>query len=84
MGDVETWDKAEAALTEALNEFGKPWQVFMCIFFILIISVPLLCCESHLVFLSYIRPIEFPVGIWYANIFAFSFLYLYMTRLYDG
>ncbi|GAB4825910.1 hypothetical protein Ancab_008777 [Ancistrocladus abbreviatus] len=27
LGDLETWDKAEAALTEALNEFGKPWQI---------------------------------------------------------
>lgn len=27
LGEIETWDKAEAALTEALNEFGKPWQV---------------------------------------------------------
>lgn len=27
LGDVATWDKAEGALTEALNEFGKPWQV---------------------------------------------------------
>lgn len=26
LGDLETWEKAEAALTEALNEFGKPWQ----------------------------------------------------------
>lgn len=29
LGDLETWDKAEAALTEALNEFGKPWQVLV-------------------------------------------------------
>ncbi|KAJ8759024.1 hypothetical protein K2173_003262 [Erythroxylum novogranatense] len=27
LGDVATWDKAEAALAEALNEFGKPWQI---------------------------------------------------------
>ncbi|KAJ6846204.1 threonine--tRNA ligase, mitochondrial 1 [Iris pallida] len=27
LGDIETWDKAEAALTDALNEFGKPWQI---------------------------------------------------------
>ncbi|XP_022972266.1 threonine--tRNA ligase, mitochondrial 1-like [Cucurbita maxima] len=27
LGDLETWEKAEAALTEALNEFGKPWQI---------------------------------------------------------
>lgn len=27
LGDIETWDKAEAALTEALNESGKPWQL---------------------------------------------------------
>ncbi|OVA03718.1 Aminoacyl-tRNA synthetase [Macleaya cordata] len=27
LGDIATWDKAEAALTEALNEFGKLWQI---------------------------------------------------------
>ncbi|KAH9605260.1 hypothetical protein KSS87_023335 [Heliosperma pusillum] len=27
LGDIQTWDKAEAALTEALDEFGKPWQL---------------------------------------------------------
>ncbi|OVA00118.1 Aminoacyl-tRNA synthetase [Macleaya cordata] len=27
LGDIETWEKAEAALTEALNEFGRPWQI---------------------------------------------------------
>ncbi|KAJ8425596.1 hypothetical protein Cgig2_008574 [Carnegiea gigantea] len=27
LGDIETWEKAEAALTEALNEFGQPWQI---------------------------------------------------------
>ncbi|KAK1325458.1 hypothetical protein QJS10_CPA01g02903 [Acorus calamus] len=27
MGDVELWDKAEAALSEALDEFGKPWKI---------------------------------------------------------
>ncbi|XP_064991980.1 threonine--tRNA ligase, mitochondrial 1-like [Musa acuminata AAA Group] len=27
LGDIETWDKAEAALSEALNEFGRPWQI---------------------------------------------------------
>ncbi|KAK9733550.1 hypothetical protein RND81_04G074700 [Saponaria officinalis] len=27
LGDIETWNKAEAALTEALDEFGKPWQL---------------------------------------------------------
>lgn len=27
IGDLETWYKAEAALTEALNEFGKHWQI---------------------------------------------------------
>ncbi|KAM7468624.1 hypothetical protein LguiB_016186 [Lonicera macranthoides] len=27
LGDLATWDKAEAALTDALNEFGKPWQI---------------------------------------------------------
>ena len=28
LGDLETWQRAEAALSEALNAFGKPWQVF--------------------------------------------------------
>lgn len=27
LGDLESWEKAEAALTEALNEFGKPWEI---------------------------------------------------------
>ncbi|XP_076918749.1 threonine--tRNA ligase, mitochondrial 1-like [Bidens hawaiensis] len=27
LGDLETWDKAEKALADALNEFGKPWQI---------------------------------------------------------
>lgn len=27
LGDLESWEKAEAALAEALNEFGKPWEV---------------------------------------------------------
>ncbi|GMH28051.1 hypothetical protein Nepgr_029894 [Nepenthes gracilis] len=27
LGDLGTWEKAEAALTEALNEFGEPWQI---------------------------------------------------------
>nr|GMD15103.1 threonine--tRNA ligase, mitochondrial 1-like [Ipomoea batatas] len=27
LGDLETWEKAEAALTDALNEFGKPWEI---------------------------------------------------------
>ncbi|KAK4489517.1 hypothetical protein RD792_005326, partial [Penstemon davidsonii] len=27
LGEIETWDKAEAALTEALNENGKPWEI---------------------------------------------------------
>ncbi|KAL9258313.1 Threonine--tRNA ligase, mitochondrial 1-like protein [Drosera capensis] len=27
LGDLETWEKAEAALTEALNDSGKPWQL---------------------------------------------------------
>jgi len=26
LGDIETWEKAEKALEEALNEFGKPWE----------------------------------------------------------
>ncbi|KAI4387476.1 hypothetical protein MLD38_005304 [Melastoma candidum] len=27
LGDLETWERAEAALTEALDEFGQPWQI---------------------------------------------------------
>ncbi|KAL8557064.1 hypothetical protein ACS0TY_004512 [Phlomoides rotata] len=27
LGELETWERAEAALTEALNEFGKPWEI---------------------------------------------------------
>ncbi|CAN6299050.1 unnamed protein product [Urochloa humidicola] len=27
LGEIETWNKAEQQLTEALNEFGKPWQI---------------------------------------------------------
>ncbi|TXG56339.1 hypothetical protein EZV62_017652 [Acer yangbiense] len=27
LGKMETWEKAEADLAEALNEFGKPWQI---------------------------------------------------------
>lgn len=26
LGDEALWDKAEAALEEALNRFGKPWK----------------------------------------------------------
>ncbi|ONM05683.1 Threonine--tRNA ligase mitochondrial 1 [Zea mays] len=26
LGEIETWNKAEQQLTEALNEFGKPWK----------------------------------------------------------
>lgn len=26
LGEIETWDRAEAALTQALNEFGAPWK----------------------------------------------------------
>ncbi|XP_054794223.1 LOW QUALITY PROTEIN: threonine--tRNA ligase, mitochondrial 1-like [Prosopis cineraria] len=27
LGDLATWEKAETALKEALDEFGKPWQL---------------------------------------------------------
>ncbi|GER37296.1 threonine--tRNA ligase [Striga asiatica] len=27
LGDLEVWEKAESALAEALNEFGKPWEI---------------------------------------------------------
>ncbi|KAK1413785.1 hypothetical protein QVD17_35568 [Tagetes erecta] len=27
LGDLQTWDKAEKALEDALNEFGKPWKI---------------------------------------------------------
>ncbi|PKA59163.1 Threonine--tRNA ligase, mitochondrial [Apostasia shenzhenica] len=26
LGEIETWDKAELALKDALDEFGRPWQ----------------------------------------------------------
>lgn len=27
LGEIETWDRAEKALADALNAFGKPWQI---------------------------------------------------------
>ena len=27
LGEEALWDKAEAALTDALNKFGKPWKL---------------------------------------------------------
>ncbi|XP_020082672.1 threonine--tRNA ligase, mitochondrial 1-like isoform X3 [Ananas comosus] len=27
LGDIETWEKAEAALADALNEFNRPWKI---------------------------------------------------------
>ncbi|KAL5707517.1 threonine--tRNA ligase [Ranunculus cassubicifolius] len=27
LGEVETWDRAEEALKEALDEFGRPWKI---------------------------------------------------------
>ena len=27
LGDIETWDRAEASLTNALNAFGAPWKI---------------------------------------------------------
>uniref|UniRef100_A0A7N0T8G6 threonine--tRNA ligase n=1 Tax=Kalanchoe fedtschenkoi TaxID=63787 RepID=A0A7N0T8G6_KALFE len=27
LGELATWEKAEADLTDALNEFGKPWEI---------------------------------------------------------
>ncbi|KAJ0965874.1 hypothetical protein J5N97_027012 [Dioscorea zingiberensis] len=27
LGEIETWDKAEASLKDALEEFGRPWQI---------------------------------------------------------
>ncbi|KAF6989926.1 hypothetical protein CFC21_007198 [Triticum aestivum] len=27
LGDIETWNKAEQQLAEALDEFGKPWKI---------------------------------------------------------
>lgn len=27
LGDDALWDKAEAALTDALNKYGKPWKL---------------------------------------------------------
>ncbi len=27
MGEIATWNKAEASLTNALNKFGHPWKL---------------------------------------------------------
>lgn len=27
LGDIETWDVAEAELTRALNDSGRPWKL---------------------------------------------------------
>lgn len=27
LGDIETWNEAEKALTDSLNEFGRPWKL---------------------------------------------------------
>jgi len=27
LGDDSLWEKAEAALTESLNKFGRPWKI---------------------------------------------------------
>ncbi|KAI3718579.1 hypothetical protein L6452_19456 [Arctium lappa] len=32
LGDSKTWNRVEGALADALNEFGKPWQVNVEIF----------------------------------------------------
>ncbi|KAI3919491.1 hypothetical protein MKW98_030202 [Papaver atlanticum] len=29
LGEIETWDKAESALAEALDEFSTPWKIEM-------------------------------------------------------
>ncbi|KAI3953996.1 hypothetical protein MKW98_017820 [Papaver atlanticum] len=29
LGEIETWDKAESALAETLDEFGTPWKIEM-------------------------------------------------------
>ena len=31
LGELEVWDRAEAALTEALNATGRLWEVRMCL-----------------------------------------------------
>ncbi|PWA67858.1 Aminoacyl-tRNA synthetase, class II [Artemisia annua] len=33
LGDLETWDKAEMALADALKEFGKPWHIVWLLLF---------------------------------------------------
>ena len=39
LGDIETWNKAEQQLTEALVEFGKDWKVpYVVIFPIMFLS----------------------------------------------
>ncbi|KAG6766059.1 hypothetical protein POTOM_030124 [Populus tomentosa] len=38
LGVLETWDEAEKALTEALDEFGKPWKVML---FLEYVTVPI-------------------------------------------
>lgn len=27
LGDIETWNKAEKMIMDALNDYGKPWKV---------------------------------------------------------
>ncbi|KAA8527336.1 hypothetical protein F0562_034949 [Nyssa sinensis] len=49
LGELATWEKAEAALTEALNEFGKPWQI-SSLEWSLSVHRALFC---YLIFLSY-------------------------------
>lgn len=39
LGDLETWEKAEASLSEALNEFGKDWQVMSYLSFHVLITL---------------------------------------------
>lgn len=46
LGELETWEKAENALKEALDEFGKPWQVFYKSFILALYS--LRYCFKHM------------------------------------
>jgi hypothetical protein len=40
LGDIETWNKAEQQLREALLEFGKPFEVPLLVIFPLMFALP--------------------------------------------
>jgi threonyl-tRNA synthetase len=43
LGEIETWNRAEQSLEDALNAFGKPWQVCHVLF-------PIQICELSSMF----------------------------------